>query len=352
MDFDNTLIPFTEIEHEWSGILIGNGASRAIADSFAYPSLFQNACSDVTHTLAEHEKKIFEALDTRNFEQVLSALTTAQLVSKAFNHEIPTLEDSYERIRLALVEAVQAIHIPHAHIPEQTLHHIRTSLLKYDFVYSTNYDLLIYWAIMQDPTDFRDYFFSGSIFNVGDTEVWHKSTKLLFLHGALHLYRTRIGQTFKRTAGQFGNLLDDFGTPIADQNGAVPLFITEGTSTDKLRSIYNSDYLSFAYSQFSRHSGPLVIFGHTLNEQFDNHLISAIRSRRSGILGIGIHPATSGDLAVAQIKALWFNKFHNFELYFFDASTHPLGLPELHVPIDDEFSGDELSGDIVTTHVS
>lgn len=328
--FDDGLVAFDDIKQAWSGIIVGNGASRAIADTFAYASLYEQACSTkITNPLAAHEQGIFEALGTRNFEQVLSALGTTRLVSNAFGHPIPTLEESYERIRIALVEAVHDIHIPHAQIPEEILLKIRAALLSYDYVYSTNYDLLIYWAVMQGPAEFRDYFFSGSIFDIGNTEVWQKSTKLLFLHGGLHLYRTRAGQTYKRTSGQWGNLLDDFGTPIPEQDGAVPLFITEGNSIDKLRSIYTSDYLSFAYTQFSRHSGPLVIFGHTLDEQFDHHLVNAIRGSKNRVLGIGIHPNTAGH-SVSQLKALWFAKFHNFELNFFDSSTHPLGLPELH----------------------
>ena len=166
--------------------------------------------------------------------------------------------------------------------------------------------------------------------DVGNTEVWQKSTKVLLLHGGLHLYRTGLGQTYKRTAGEWGNLLDDFGTPIPEQDGAVPLFVSEGSSNDKLRSIYTSDYLSFAYTQFSRHSGPLVIFGHTLDSQFDRHLVNAIRGSKNRVLAIGLHPPTS-EASVVQLKARWVEKFSNFELKFFDSSTHPLGSPELHV---------------------
>jgi hypothetical protein len=329
--FDDTLLEFSEIDQQWSGILVGNGASRAVADSFAYTSLYDKASSNtITHPLIQNERNIFHALDTRNFEQVLSALSTAKIVNTAFGQPITALEQSYERIRLSLVEAVHAIHVPHSQIPEETHAQIRSALLEYDFVYSTNYDLLIYWAIMQDPAGFRDYFFSGSIFDVGNTEVWHKSTKILFLHGGLHLYRTRVGQTLKRTAGLYGNLLDDFATPISDQEQAVPLFVTEGSSSDKLRSIYTSDYLSFGYTQLSRHAGPLVIFGHGLDDQFDRHLTVAIRGSSIKVIGIGIHSPSDGT-TISDLKARWNAKFPNCELIFFDSSTHPLGVPTLHV---------------------
>lgn len=251
-------------------------------------------------------------------------------MNQAYGEPVATLQDSYDKIRLSLVEAVHAIHVPHSQIQEDTFALIRAALLDYDFVYSTNYDLLIYWSLMHDPTGFRDYFFSGSVFDIGNTEVWHKSTKVLFLHGALHLYRGRRGQTIKRTAG-YGNILDDFATPIAAAEEEVtPLFITEGTSADKLRSIYTSDYLSFGYSQLSLNSGPMVIFGHSLDEQFDDHLVAAIRTSSTKVLGIGIHPP-SDPVAISQIKAKWRAKFYNLDLFFFDSTTHPLGATVLHV---------------------
>lgn len=326
MAFDDTLLKFTEIKQEWSGIVVGNGASRAVADSFAYTSLYDKACStDIEHPLEPQDQAIFEALKTRNFEQVLSALSTAKLVNGAFAQPTTQIDESYERIRLSLVESVHAVHIPHGEVSEEVLLAIRSALLDYDFVYSTNYDLLIYWAIMQGPNEFRDYFFSGPVFDLGNTEVWHKSTKILFLHGGLHLYRTREGQTFKRNSGLYGNLLDDFATEIAGQEGAVPLFVTEGSASDKLRSIYTSDYLSFCYSQLSGHSGPLVIFGHSLDDQFDSHIKTAIRGSSTKVIGIGILPVNDGT-SIAETKANWVAKFPNHELLFFDSSTHPLGL--------------------------
>jgi len=328
--FDDSLPAFSDIDQQWSAILIGNGASRAISATFAYRSLYDMACSrSVAHPIVSPEREVFDTLDTRNFEQVLAALSNAIMIDGVYNLDSHDISTSYERIRTSLVEAVHAVHIPFAQIPPETLHSIREALLDYTFVYSTNYDLLIYWAIMQDPTHFKDYFFSGSLFDAGNVEVWDKSTRFMFLHGALHLYRTRAGGTYKRAAGAFGNLLDDFGTPIPEFDGATPLFITEGDSRDKLRSIYTSDYLAFSYGQFMHNSGPLVIFGQSLEPQFDQHLISAIRGSRNRTLGIGIHAASTGS--VAAKKAEWFTKFYNFDLQFFDATTHPLGSSNLAV---------------------
>src|SRR5690606_2616734 len=114
-------------------------------------------------------------------------------------------------------------------------------------------------------------------FDASNVEIWGKCTKVLYLHGGLHLYHLPYGATFKRSATIQANLLDLFGTPY--KNGAVPLFISEGTSEDKLRSIYGSDYLSFAFAQFARYRGPTVVFGHGLGDS-DAHLVNAMRAWR------------------------------------------------------------------------
>src|SRR5262249_62242669 len=99
------------------------------------------------------------------------------------------------------------------------------------------------------------------------------ATKVIFLHGALHLYKNRAGRTFKKLAGDDGNLLDLFDV----RGDAIPLFISEGRSRDKLSAITRNDYLSFAYERFSKHRGSLVVFGHSLTPEFDQHLLDAMR---------------------------------------------------------------------------
>jgi hypothetical protein len=56
-------------------------------------------------------------------------------------------------------------------IPEATLRAIKVALTPYEFVYSTNYDLILYWAVMIDgPTGFTDYFF-GPRFDLSNTDL-------------------------------------------------------------------------------------------------------------------------------------------------------------------------------------
>ncbi len=333
MPIDAELRSFAEIDGPWNGILLGNGVSRAISSRFAYDSLFTvSQSTSVEDPLPVHEIQIFDQLDTTNFEQVLSALAQAGQINQILGIQHDSISAAYAHIRRALIEAVHAVHIPWTDIPIETLIAIRAALKQYRFVYSTNYDLLNYWAVMQDPTGFIDFFF-GSLFDVSNTDVWDPSkTRILFLHGALHLYRSPLG-TIKRASGALGNLLDSFGEPLGDNQTPIPLFISEGTSHDKLLSIHSSDYLGFAYSELVRHEGGLVILGQSLDVAYDQHLIDAIRGRKQRRLGIGIYRGTKTETDVIAEKVEWYRKFTGleFSIDFFDSSTHPLSAPSVFI---------------------
>lgn len=324
---DDALAQWGELSDiPWTSMLVGNGASCAIWQGFRYRSLYEQSCAaNGGHGLTANAIHIFESLGTNNFELVLSALKTASLVMDAIDQDPAATDELYTVTQSALVEAVKSVHIPWVKVPDETKQTIKKELLNYDFVFSTNYDLILYWSIMhEDPIGFRDYFFAPR-FDLSNTEIWLKATKVLFLHGGLHLYRELSGQTLKRKAGEYQNLLDLFGTPL--EPPAVPLFISEGSSADKLKSIYRSDYLSFCYSQLMKQRGALVIFGQSLTAEFDGHLVSAIKNSDVKTLGISLLPGAE----VSANKTRFYAAFPNMDLHFFDARTHPLGTANLRV---------------------
>lgn len=307
------------------GILIGNGASLAVWKKFGYQSLYEKAQSRVKHPLSSEDKDIFNSLQTENFEQVLGALSTARSVTKILHRDASFIQDRYKNIQRALGQAVRSVHVPWIQVPRATLLKIRKAILDFDFVFSTNYDLLLYWAIMAaDPTRFKDYFW-GEEFDSANTGV-SSGTKVLYLHGGLHLYRDSSGKSIKRTAEPDQNLLDLFGKPFKE--GAMPLFVTEGSSENKLSSIRRSDYLSFAYEQFSQYKRPMVVFGHSLGDT-DSHLIHAMKKWGSRDVAISLRLNDPADIEVR--KATLKNQLRHAKLEFFDAETHPLGKNELRV---------------------
>jgi len=323
--------------HEWSGILVGNGASLALWDEYRYESLLTVALSNrLSQPLSLEASAIFQALRTSNFERVMEALRSCELVSTVLQPGSQAKAESCrDDVRRALIASVLAVHVPWENVPWQTLTQIRDALLEFEYVYSTNYDLLLYWCVMADGsgTGFKDYFWSG-FFDSGDTRVWDKVTRILFLHGGLHLYRMSGSTTHKRVAATDRNLLELFAQGLRQDES--PVFVAEGTSDDKLAAIRSSDYLSFAFGRFAEHEGPLVVFGHALGPA-DRHLLDAMGRWGPRALAISILP--SDETAVRQMKAAYVQSLPEAQLTFFDATSHPMGDPGLRINVSRGWGG-------------
>src|SRR5689334_4828752 len=88
--------PDIEGQHEWSGLLVGNGASRAVWDRFDYGSLYSKAMSaDVQHPLGPADQAVFQALGTENFEATMAGLKLSGLVCAALGIAAPQIGQRY-----------------------------------------------------------------------------------------------------------------------------------------------------------------------------------------------------------------------------------------------------------------
>jgi hypothetical protein len=321
---DDELSDWASIRHNYDGhgLLIGNGASMAVWERFSYPSLYAEA------PLTERDKSIFEALDTTNFELVLDSLRISEAVCNAVGHDRARVHERYLSIRRSLFNAVRGVHVQWDRIPRQTFDGIEQELHRYETIFSTNYDLLAYWSIMCRETErIRDFFWNPELaFDSTNTQLTGAASTILYLHGGIHLYvDTRTGATMKRKADTGGLLA--FGDLA--HTTRRPLFISEGRSSDKLRSIRSSDYLSFAYQTLAEYSDPLAIFGHSLGET-DAHIVQAIKSQPKRRIAIGLHPDRS--MAIIKSKTHLEEVLDGQQIDYFDTTTHPLGNPEMRVP--------------------
>ena len=340
------MTPFQEFDAElenWNtlrtstpcnGLLIGNGASMAVWHDFYYESLFDKAKSVTEKPLSQTELSVFEALGTRNFEHVLSALKTASKVNKALAINSASPRKRYYAIKEALINCTQDVHIPWRLMQAETLACWHEELARYATVYCSNYDLLAPWAVMQAPKQFNELFNTpGSTFELSASTAKGKATRVLYLHGALHLVRNQEGKARRITANE-PTLLSNFA--IIHSISAlddVPLFISESSSDDKRKSIRQSDYLSFCHEQLMTHKDALCIFGHSLGEQ-DQHLIDALRQAPLKTLCIAIYPRSEAFIRFQKnhYSALFADK--KLALRFFNSKTHPLGYTKHSVPVE------------------
>ncbi len=316
-------------EADWRGLLVGNGSSIAVWPEFHYDSLYSIAASDAgQHKLAAADISLFDALATKNFEQVLSSLKTTGLVGSALQLGIDaTLEERYSSIQAALFDAVHTVHVPWDHVSRETVPSLHDAMRQYRYVYSTNYDLVLYWASMQaGGSGFIDFFWSGdhNEFDASHTSVFESFdhwTRVLYLHGGIHLRRL-VGGGTRKVVARDGALLDQFATRYSDQES--PLLVSEGESTGKLDSIQSSDYLAFAFEKFATHEGGLVVFGHSLSDQ-DEHLVKPLRRAKSQPIAFSMLPDDDEERLLQEQARLKNRVAPRAPVHFFDASTHPLG---------------------------
>jgi Domain of unknown function (DUF4917) len=107
-----------------------------------------------------------------------------------------------------------------------------------------------------------------------------------------------------------------------------PLFVSEGRSRDKMRSIRRSDYLSFGYQSLADYEGSIVIFGHSLSDA-DEHIVQAIRSRRGRRVAVGLLPGSTMNIIGSKTRIN--QALYEQRVAYFDSTTHPLGDAALKV---------------------
>ncbi len=314
----------------WGSLLLGNGFSMNISSGFGYRRLFDGA------ELSETAKRLFDLYDTTNFELVLERMLDAQQISAAFGFPesgLKRMAAEHDGIREALFAAVNDTHVRHGALSQEVLQAVAGHLRSYSRVFTTNYDLIPYWAIMSRRAEFRDMMMpsDGELLFDPATALWSGDrTQLLYLHGALHLWRDDwAGVTGKWTATVTGLL--DLKDRYEEHPSREPLLVSEGTAKDKYAVIQRSRYLWFALQELTRDTAPLVIVGSSFGEN-DTHIVEAIKAGGAPrSIAIGIHVGRATPVQIASRLGVLRERFEGNNVVFFDVATHPLGDPQLNV---------------------
>ncbi|MFI4977622.1 MAG: DUF4917 family protein [Solirubrobacterales bacterium] len=260
---DGSLRAWAEIEEDVKGaaLLLGNGLSVNVWPHFGYESLFEHARLG---GLTSDDLALFD--ETPNFETVLADLNTAIRVNEAVDIDAAPIYERYRSIQRALGHAIREVHVARSGVPDETLEAIRDELLGYEWIFTTSYDLIIYWAMgcggVWKP--FVDGFKYGDRleFDPAREVVYDDQLPVYFLHGALHLVVGGSGVTWKLRHGDIQTILDQFGEPIGEDPHARPLLVTEGSARDKLRAVEGNRYLSQAFprcSAMSASEAPCIV---------------------------------------------------------------------------------------------
>ncbi|HTD09836.1 MAG TPA: DUF4917 family protein [Solirubrobacteraceae bacterium] len=310
-----------------AALLCGNGLSINVWPAFDYGSLFDHAHNG---GLTADDLALFG--ETENFERVLSDLNTAIRVNETLSQPTGPIYTRYRSIQRGLGQAVRVVHLIRSQVPDAMLQNIRDELLHYEWIFSTSYDLLLYWAMGCGGSfaPFVDHFRGAKLeFDPDRADVHVGQVPVYFLHGALHLVVGGSGVTWKLRRREIQSVLDQFGEPIDGDPQARPLLVTEGTARDKLRAIDGNVYLAHSLQKLRSIELPVVVFGSSLGAQ-DDHLVDAINEHPGRAVAVSLLPGTRRTLA--QRQADIYARLETDELWFFNAMTHPLGYPSLSVP--------------------
>src|SRR6266567_2192559 len=274
------IVPWSSISaHHKDCVILGNGASIALAKSLAYSSLYTTAAS-LMHLSAKQEQ-VFQFFGTQDFEFVLHALSNANAINKHLSiHETETA-DAYQDVRDALIKTVKAVHPDH-NVVSAHFDRIAKFLSPFPTVFSLNYDLMLYWSMMHANDKaggnlFKDCFKADAHFE-SDYDYLRKphkslptSTLVFFPHGNLVLTTNMWGTETK--IAQAGGLLLDAITSSWTLGGYAPLFVSEGDSDKKLRSVLRNPYLNQVYSELCQPRKSIVIYGWGVGKQ-DSHILN------------------------------------------------------------------------------
>lgn len=327
------MIAWDDVENNdsYENLLLGNGFSINISDKFNYKNLLSEAIK-LTEAgeinIYPDTFKIFKELDTTNFEEVLKVYYHAYIVH---NYNKPAIETSYKKLQEGLFSTIKKRHVSKEDTP---LMEIYDSIKPYRHLFTTNYDLIPYWSFFENRLgDMKDFFWGRGervSFDKNSTEVYGRcETLVYYLHGALHLEVNEAGRVQKREiARTLEDEINKLKSSFSAHSGSYPLFITEGRSDQKLRKIRSNDYLSFCYEQLKKISGKLVIYGHSLSEEYDKHIVDAIKENdKIKELAIGIYPNQS-ILNINETEASMRRKFER-DVVFFNSLSHPLNVKPL-----------------------
>jgi hypothetical protein len=303
MDAKN-LPKWQEIQQDFADTLvIGNGCSMALCKSFNYKDLYEYGCKN--EFVNDSVKQIFKHLSSehKDFERVLYRLWQLKKVNNILDIQDPDnlVDASISIVKKALLLTVRGVHPRYAELNYTQLRNVGRFANRFSTVFSLNYDLTLHWALSTAAKEgagkhtdgftslskrpskqkIKQYRFDEKRFN--DTEI---HTHVLYPHGNLALYKN-TKNTESRLVGESDGLLNEL-TSYWNKSG-IPLFVSEGTSDDKIQSIKASKYLTSVYETYlPKNKSDITILGWGMGKQ-DAHILAKLRESACEKYAVGIH---------------------------------------------------------------
>ena len=302
-------------------LLLGNGFSIGACPEFRDGSLW----TPFVQNLASHG---FSPSRFPGNQSGLEGVPIGETPQGGQSRIVPTNDTEAARSS-ALVKAVSMVHPKgRQKVTEKMLCDAASFISTFDGIYTTNYDLLVYWVCMHllegkcgghgGPPRIEDGFLPrGSklpdweplIYRAAGSPPRIDPKMVHYLHGALHLFPVatdgggtltmKLARAPKRTIPRLrsvpaGSLLDQVRTQI--QSGQYPLCVVGSSPAKKLELIGLSDYLSAAYRRLQSAGGHLFTYGWSFSHA-DQHIVSTVLDgNRFSSVSVGVYRNGDGLL--------------------------------------------------------
>lgn len=273
-------------------LLLGNGFSMAYdSEIFSYNALHR-FIDELDNELLT---RLFEIVNTKNFELVLQQLENFCELIDAFGTD-PDLKHKVqmasETLKESLIDAIEELHPEHVFkIPEEKSQACAKFLSQYlsngGHIFTTNYDVLLYWVLMRNDVkshvdgfgrdvEYSDDFDPDEVPEVSELRWGRNKSKqnVHYVHGALPIFDTGV-EIIKEEYDSEHYIMDKIKKRLSEKQ--YPVFVTAGTSSQKLEHIMHNRYLSECYERLCNVSGSLIVFGFGFGE-YDEHIIEAINN--------------------------------------------------------------------------
>jgi len=320
-------------------LLLGNGFSISLKpDIFSYGALFDSA----DFSSKPHIKTLFQKLGTQDFEVVIKHLLDAAAVLDAYGRTEPSLAKDLRSdaatIKDALVTAIAKRHPdrPRDVKPEQYAA-CRKFLSRFDHMFTLNYDVLLYWTLMQSEVDQLIFRHDDGFRHPEDEPAapwvsWQQgnAATVSYLHGALHLFDAGSEITKYTWSKTDKPIVEQIRISLDEEK--YPLFVAEGTSAKKLERIMHNAYLHKALRSFEscqNATAAIVVFGHSLADN-DRHVLRCIAKGNAPYLLVSLHgdPSSEANKKIINAAATLVQergpaggRKKALEVYFYDAAS-------------------------------
>lgn len=291
-------------------LLLGNGFSMSYdRERFSFTSLLESAVKNSIIDNESHVYRLFKKLSTADFESVMKILDQSGQVLDVYDGDQNTQIELRKDAELLKEYLVKIITNNHPEKSTDLTTKEKQSCLNFlerfpGKIYTLNYDLLLYWATMeQKGTRFTDGFSNTEESEVEPYVVFQNSGSfnMHYLHGGLHIYDAGHEIIKKTYTNSNINLIEQTRSSLNKRE--YPIFISEGESNQKLAKIIHNAYLNHCYKSLKKIGNDLVIFGTGLKKN-DQHILDAILDSAVTDIYFGVSNVESAS-QVEEALSIW-----------------------------------------------